>query len=104
MTASSRKRTTLPAPHHRRWTVFIVTAVVLALVAAVTGVRRFFVRGDQRSADAPNVLLVTLDTTRADRIGAYGYALAKTPHLDRLAAEGVRFERTVAPAPITLPS
>lgn len=52
----------------------------------------------------PNILLVTLDTTRADRIGAYGYSLAKTSHLDRLAAEGVRFNRTIAPAPITLPS
>src|SRR5438094_474153 len=108
MTASSRKRRSPPASRRRRWPVLVGTAVVVALVAstlmAVTGVRRFFVRGDPTSADAPNVLLVTLDTTRADRIGAYGYGLARTPHLDRLAAEGVRFERTVAPAPITLPS
>jgi arylsulfatase A-like enzyme/lipopolysaccharide biosynthesis regulator YciM len=50
------------------------------------------------------VLLVTLDTTRADRLGCYGYAPAKTRHLDRLAAEGTRFETAIAPAPITLPS
>src|SRR5436309_7439197 len=108
MTASSRKRRSPPASRRRRWPVLVGTAVVVALVAstlmAVTGVRRFFVRGHPTSADAPNVLLVTLDTTRADRIGAYGYGLARTPHLDRLAAEGVRFERAVAPSPITLPS
>jgi arylsulfatase A-like enzyme/Tfp pilus assembly protein PilF len=51
-----------------------------------------------------DVLLVTLDTTRADRLGCYGYAPGKTHHLDRLAAEGTRFETVVATAPITLPS
>jgi arylsulfatase A-like enzyme/Tfp pilus assembly protein PilF len=51
-----------------------------------------------------DVLLVTLDTTRADRLGCYGYSSAKTRHLDRLAAEGTRFETVIAPAPITLPS
>ena len=52
----------------------------------------------------PNVLLVTLDTTRADRLGAYGYAAARTPILDRLARDGVLFERAVAAAPTTLPA
>ena len=51
-----------------------------------------------------NVLLITLDTTRADRLGCYGYAGARTPRLDRLAAEGVRFENAFADAPITLTS
>ena len=51
----------------------------------------------------PNLLLITLDTTRADRIGAYGYAKARTPILDQLAAEGVLFERAYSPAPLTLP-
>jgi arylsulfatase A-like enzyme len=52
----------------------------------------------------PNILLITLDTTRADRLGAYGYRLASTARLDRLATEGVVFERAVAAAPITLPA
>lgn len=52
----------------------------------------------------PNVLFITLDTTRADRIGAYGYSAAKTPRLDRLAAQGVLFDRAYAPAPMTAPS
>jgi arylsulfatase A-like enzyme/cytochrome c-type biogenesis protein CcmH/NrfG len=51
-----------------------------------------------------NVLLLTLDTTRQDRIGAYGYGTARTPVLDRLAADGVRFDQAVAQAPITLPT
>jgi choline-sulfatase len=52
----------------------------------------------------PSILLVTLDTTRADRIGAYGYGDGQTPHVDRLAREGVLFEQAIAPTPITLPS
>jgi arylsulfatase A-like enzyme/tetratricopeptide (TPR) repeat protein len=48
-----------------------------------------------------NVLLVTLDTTRADHIGCYGYSRARTPRLDRLAKEGARFSQASSPAPIT---
>jgi arylsulfatase A-like enzyme/Tfp pilus assembly protein PilF len=51
-----------------------------------------------------NVLLITLDTTRADRLGCSGYARALTPTLDELAARGVIFERAYTPAPLTLPS
>jgi arylsulfatase A-like enzyme len=58
----------------------------------------------QEGAGPPSILLVTLDTTRADRIGAYGREGARTPTLDRLARQGVLFERAIAPTPITLPS
>jgi arylsulfatase A-like enzyme len=51
-----------------------------------------------------NILLVTLDTTRADRIGCYGYSPAATPVLDGLAAGGVRFAEAVTVAPETLPA
>ena len=51
-----------------------------------------------------SILLVTLDTTRADRIGCYGRADAGTPALDALAARGARFERAYTTAPITLPA
>jgi arylsulfatase A-like enzyme/Flp pilus assembly protein TadD len=57
--------------------------------------------GGERPA---SLLLVSFDTTRADRIGAYGHAAAETPNLDRLAREGVLFEQALAPAPITLPT
>ena len=51
-----------------------------------------------------NVLLITLDTTRGDRVGCYGYAKAETPALDALAAKGLRFENAFAHVPLTLPS
>jgi arylsulfatase A-like enzyme len=51
-----------------------------------------------------NLLVVTLDTTRADRIGCYGNDEIRTPAVDRLAREGVLFSQAVAPAPTTLPS
>ncbi len=52
----------------------------------------------------PNVLVLTLDTTRADRLGCYGHAEAKTPNLDALAARGTRFESAYSPVPLTLPA
>lgn len=52
----------------------------------------------------PSVLLVTLGTTRADRLGCYGHDQAHTPNLDRLAAGGARFERAYAHVPQTLPA
>jgi len=51
-----------------------------------------------------NVLLVTIDTLRADHIGAYGSALGATPTIDRLAREGLRFDVAYAHVPLTLPS
>lgn len=51
-----------------------------------------------------NVLLVTFDTTRADRIGCYGNERIQTPTLDGLAADGVRFARALSAVPITAPS
>ena len=51
-----------------------------------------------------NVLLITLDTTRADRIGCYGYEKAKTPNLDSLASGGVHFLNTYCQVPLTFPS
>ncbi len=52
----------------------------------------------------PNVLLVTIDTCRADRIGCYGYGIARTPTIDAVAAEGVRCADAVTTAPITMPA
>jgi choline-sulfatase len=52
----------------------------------------------------PNVLVVTIDTLRVDRVGCYGFGLAITPAMDRLAREGVRCTDAVTSAPITLPA
>ena len=55
-------------------------------------------------AEDLNLIVLTLDTTRWDRIGAYGDRRAATPNLDRLAGEGVVFEQAIAAAPLTLPA
>jgi len=52
----------------------------------------------------PNVVLITIDTLRADRLGCYGFAQARTPNIDRLASEGVLVEHAIAATPMTLPS
>jgi arylsulfatase A-like enzyme len=52
----------------------------------------------------PDVVLITMDTTRADRLGCYGYGAAETPVIDGLAREAVRYEHCYAPVPLTLPS
>lgn len=52
----------------------------------------------------PNVILVTLDTTRADHLGCYGYAGVSTPSLDAIAGRGVLFEQAATAAPLTLPA
>ena len=57
-----------------------------------------------RPTTRPNILLVTIDTLRADRIAAYGARDVETPTLDRIAREGVRFDSAYAAAPLTLPS
>jgi arylsulfatase A-like enzyme/Tfp pilus assembly protein PilF len=89
---------------NQRWEPFRrrrVGLVVFGLAALATGLLGWRAVVHSRP---PNVLLITLDTTRADRLGCYGYALALTPTLDALAAEGVLFERACTPAPLTLPS
>jgi len=83
---------------------------VIGAIAAICCLVYFFVikpgRSRIKSADASafNILLLTIDTTRADRLGCYGYQQAKTPSLDGLAREGIRFSRVYCPAPMTLPS
>lgn len=54
--------------------------------------------------DQPNILLLTLDTTRSNFLGCYGHSGGTSPHLDGLADAGVRFARARCQVPITLPS
>ena len=58
----------------------------------------------ERRAGQYNVLLISLDGVRADRLGCYGYAQAATPRIDRLSAEGVRLADCVSQAPWSLPA
>ncbi len=55
-------------------------------------------------ASAPNVILITLDTLRADHLSTYGYDRQTSPNLDQFAAEGVKFDQAYSTAPWTLPS
>ncbi len=52
----------------------------------------------------PNIVLITIDTLRADHLSSYGYHLKTSPTIDKLAAEGVRFENAYSPIPLTGPS
>jgi len=56
------------------------------------------------SAKRPNILWIMLDDGRADALGCYGKHWAKTPHLDALAANGVRFETAIVQNPVCVPS
>ena len=62
------------------------------------------IAGCGRQTSAPHVLLVTIDTCRADRIGCYDARADWTPVLDQLAKRGVTFTDATAPVPLTLPS
>lgn len=64
----------------------------------------FFATGCERGGPPRNVLLISVDSLRADRLGAYGHDRKTSPNLDRLAAEGVLFERAISPTSWTLPS
>jgi len=72
-------------------------AAILALLVALAS-------GCGGGASGPSIVLVVLDTTRADHLGAYGAGPGRTPVLDELAAGGVVFERCHSPYPLTLPS
>jgi arylsulfatase A-like enzyme/Flp pilus assembly protein TadD len=80
------------------------SAAALVLTAWAAGCTREPTPPPQAEPPARNVVLITVDTLRADRVGAYGYSQGRTPALDGLAARGARFLRAFAPAPITLPS
>jgi len=96
-----------------------VTAIIaLAVVAAVVAIF-LSMRGERRRQEAPhqdasllstvattelNVILITVDTLRADRIGAYGSDRVATPNMDRLASEGILFTNAASTVPFTLPA
>ena len=78
---------------------------VVVVCCVLAGAFAWFSREPGRPTRADlNVIVITLDTTRWDRLGAYGAAGAETPNLDRLASEGVLFEQAITSAPLTLPA
>ena len=110
---SSRKKSASRRSANRR---LVGTAVAVVVVVALAWIGYRFMGSGRASAPSSglavepgagkgfNVVLITLDTTRADRIGCYGYETAETPNLDALAAGGVRVADAVSCVPLTLPA
>jgi len=76
----------------------VLGLILLAWGAACSG------PADEPARTSPNVILISIDTLRADHLSCYGYKKARTASIDRLAAEGILFEQAISPVPLTLPS
>ncbi|MBN2292180.1 MAG: sulfatase-like hydrolase/transferase [Pirellulales bacterium] len=85
---------------HPRFAMIAVFGAILV----VAGVSWYFVRSYSRIEGIRNVLIVSIDTCRADHLSCYGYSRKTTPNIDSLAGDGVLFKSTVTPVPITLPA
>ena len=81
-----------------RWAAILPVLVVLAAVAGLVLSRC----GSQKQVKP--VLLISIDTCRADHLSCYGFDLLTTPNIDKLAAKSIVFTNAVSPAPITLPA
>src|SRR6266496_2932334 len=84
----------------KRTIAIVVLAVAACGAAALTTLR---LRAHRRETP-PNIVLVVVDTLRADVLGSYGSSAGVSPYLDRVATEAVRFDQVVAAAPWTVPS
>jgi len=79
--------------------------VALALIAVVVGSISWLLRRDAPAwPKVCNILLISIDTCRADHLSCYGYGHRTTPTIDAIAQEGVLFSNVLSPVPLTLPS
>jgi arylsulfatase A-like enzyme len=74
------------------------------VLLAVAGFSMLGAPPDPPAEGVPNILLITVDTLRADHVSSYGYHLKTTPNIDRLASQGARFDNAYATIPLTGPS
>lgn len=88
------------------WPVILSLAVLAACLVPQARPRILPARAAQPRIDAgrPNIILITLDTVRADHLSLYGYARATTPNLERFGSEAMVYRGAIAPADMTLPS
>ena len=84
--------------------VVLFFASLLVIGARSRGLPRSKATASTNPSDQPPIVLITIDTLRADSLGSYGSEIGLTPSLDELARESVLFERTVASSPWTMPS
>jgi arylsulfatase A-like enzyme/Tfp pilus assembly protein PilF len=101
MSRRERKKEELRPPRRIPWKAAVSAAGVLVVAAAAFWFLPRFVPEDRRPL---NVVLVTADTLRADRLPIYGYDKVETPNLDRMAAASVVFEQATTVVPLTLPA
>lgn len=104
---SRRLAPVIPALVKRTTPVLLLIVLVAAAVVRLgpgLGERRLISALPEADAGSPNVLLIILDTVRADDLSLYGYERATTPDLERLAARGVTFEHALSPSSWTLPA
>ncbi len=81
-----------------------IAASLAAWVLAIAGCDRLRGQRGDGPARFDRVVLVTIDTLRADHVGSYGYRRPTTPFVDRLAARGARFDAAFSASPVTTPS
>ncbi len=82
----------------------LVFYILLAvLVTAFISAGWFLIARVKSGSSIDNVVLISIDTCRADYLSCYGYPRETTPNIDQLAAEGIRFENVISPVPLTLP-
>ncbi|MHC4792043.1 MAG: sulfatase, partial [Planctomycetota bacterium] len=80
--------------------IFLLGLVLLV----VTGLVFFLLRSDTLPGDIRQILLISIDTCRADHLSCYGYFRKTTPNIDEIAQEGFIFRNAITPVPLTLPS
>lgn len=99
----------------KQWPVRKLITVVLVVLAVLTGGVAFYsafrtlhtprsLASASPAKNSPNIVLITMDTVRADHLPVYGYDRPTTPNIDRFAAQGVLFENAIAATSWTLPS
>ncbi|HYD50369.1 MAG TPA: sulfatase [Terriglobales bacterium] len=84
--------------------LFAVLAAAVLVAAIVAGCQSRAVRRPVAAADAPSIVVVVVDTLRADAVSAYGEVSGTTPNIDALAERGLRYQHAYAPAPWSIPS
>ncbi|MEW6378504.1 MAG: tetratricopeptide repeat protein [bacterium] len=86
------------------WSRLIVFPVFFLMAVMAAGGMSWAAGADPAVPPHLNVLVITIDTLRADHLGCYGYQGVKTPNIDTLARQGTVFQQSFTPVPVTLPS
>ncbi len=92
------------SPNARNGAVFLLLVLLGPAMVALAVTPETQEPAPKAAPSPPSLLLITLDTTRADALGCYGAPANPTPNLDSIAARGVRYQRALTASPLTLPS